>query len=69
MVKKVVMALVLILALTACGGASGRTEGPKQPAEGGSFNWDAPNGTGLYLDVSDLSSVDSSLPFTAVEPG
>jgi hypothetical protein len=69
MVKKVVGALVLILALAACSGVS-RSEGPRgrAAAEGPSFNWEAPEPAGLYIDVTDLSSVDSSLPFTPVEP-
>jgi hypothetical protein len=69
MVKRVVMALVLILALTACSCATGGTEGPNpERAPGGSFNWDAPQAVGLYLEVSDLSSITSSLPFTPIEP-
>jgi len=67
--KRVVTALALMVALAACASNSRKSESPsREAAPGGPFDWDAPKPEGLYLDVADLSSISSSLPFTPIEP-
>jgi len=68
-VKRLAAALALMLAVAACGqrvpgSKSAAVEGPDQ----GSFNWDTPEPDGLFMTVTDLSSIESSLPFSPIEP-
>ena len=71
--KRVVTAMVIMLALAACGSTprDESTQGDESTATGGTgrpFNWDVPQPEGAYIDVSDVSSIESSLAFTPLEP-
>jgi hypothetical protein len=67
--RRLLWPIAIVITLSACAGLPPKVETlPSATGREGSFDWDSPRPDGLYVSVSDLSSIASSLSFTPLEP-